>query len=209
MEEREKRASVGIGIAFILLALTVSTVASVHLAHEKEPEHVSQLVGLSAPRCVRARVCDSLLSAMHSPDMPPLLIVLVVSSKSVFPMNINNDNDNSIVIFLVLGIVKYRVGSLVDSPSLKKDGICSLCGAGLSFGMCLGGVLSYDDVSFNMRRCDECCCVISCPETVAYLAVHVRGCFWRIDRSMAAGGWMVLLRLLYRLGCWRMVLGLW
>lgn len=52
----------------------------------------------------------------------------------------------SVVICALLGIFKYRVGSLVDSPSLKKDGICSLCGAGLSLGVLVGGSLLLNDV---------------------------------------------------------------
>ena len=28
----------------------------------------------------------------------------------------------------------------MDSPSLAKDGICSMCGGGLSFGVCVGAI---------------------------------------------------------------------
>lgn len=101
LETREKRASIGIAFAFIALALTVGSVASVHLHHAEEPEQVSKLIALAAP---------------------------------------------SVVFCLLLGVFKHRVGSLVDSPSLKKDGICSLCGAGLSLGVMVGGLLLLYDI---------------------------------------------------------------
>jgi len=93
LELREKRASIGIGMMFIILAVVVGGVASAHLDASEPPEEPGLLLGLSAP---------------------------------------------SVLIFLVLGVLKYRVGKKIDSPSLAKDGVCSLCGSGLSFGVCLG-----------------------------------------------------------------------
>ena len=105
LEQREKRASIGIGIMFIILAIVVGSVASVHLDAAEIPEEAGLLLGLSAP---------------------------------------------SVVIFLILGILKYRVGTKLDSPSLAKDGICSLCGSGLSFGVCLGAIF-IEQVSLTRR----------------------------------------------------------
>ena len=108
LEQREKRASIGIAVMFIILAIVVGGVASAHLDAAEPPEEAGLLLGLSAP---------------------------------------------SVIIFLILGILKYRVGTKIDSPSLAKDGICSLCGSGLSFGVCLGAVF-IEEVSRVRRSSD-------------------------------------------------------
>jgi divalent metal cation (Fe/Co/Zn/Cd) transporter len=93
LELREKRASVGIAISFIVLAIVVGSVASAHLSHAERPSDVGVLVGLAAP---------------------------------------------SALAFGALGFAKWRVGVATQSPSLKKDAACSLCGAVLSLGVCVG-----------------------------------------------------------------------
>ena len=35
----------------------------------------------------------------------------------------------SVVIFFLLGLIKLQIGYATASPSMKKDGACSLCGA--------------------------------------------------------------------------------
>lgn len=47
----------------------------------------------------------------------------------------------SIVIFLVLGCVKMHLGLATNSQSLIKDASCSICGALLSVGTCVGAAL--------------------------------------------------------------------
>lgn len=96
LELREKRSSIGIAIAFMVLGFVVGGVASSHLAHETEPDKLTALLSLSIP---------------------------------------------SVPIFGVLGLAKLYVGTKIDSPSLKKDGICSVCGSGLSLGVSIGGLL--------------------------------------------------------------------
>eukprot|EP00322_Chrysochromulina_rotalis_P028669 CAMPEP_0115851422 /NCGR_PEP_ID=MMETSP0287-20121206/12475_1 /TAXON_ID=412157 /ORGANISM="Chrysochromulina rotalis, Strain UIO044" /LENGTH=321 /DNA_ID=CAMNT_0003305457 /DNA_START=32 /DNA_END=998 /DNA_ORIENTATION=- len=95
---REKRASVGIAIAFILLAIVVGGVAIGHMASEEAPSHVGALLGLAVP------------SAMA---------------------------------FGTLGGLKLWVGIMTDSPAMRKDGLCSLCGALLSVGV-IAGVIATD-----------------------------------------------------------------
>jgi len=93
LELREKRASIGIALAFVLLALTVGITSLAHIAEHNVPSNVAALVGVSAP---------------------------------------------SVVVFTALGAVKLYLGFATRSPSLKKDAACSLCGAVLSLGVCIG-----------------------------------------------------------------------
>lgn len=102
LELREKRASIGIAMAFIILAIVVGSVASTHLAHEQEPTDLNLLVAISLP---------------------------------------------SIFVFLILGILKLIMGRGLNSASLVKDGICSVCGGGLSAGVYIGAVLLQNDVN--------------------------------------------------------------
>jgi len=44
----------------------------------------------------------------------------------------------SVVLFFFLGAIKLHLGVATRSPSLKKDAACSLCGALLSLGVCIG-----------------------------------------------------------------------
>ena len=93
LELREKRASVGIALAFVVLAFTVGGTASAHISEHSVPSNVAALLGVSAP---------------------------------------------SVVVFAVLGVIKLHLGYATRSPSLKKDAACSLCGALLSLGVCVG-----------------------------------------------------------------------
>ena len=93
---REKRASVGIAIVFVILAITVGTAGGQHLASHGELDHIHVLLGLAVP---------------------------------------------SVLIFGALGVVKVMLGNKTKSPSLKKDGACSLCGALLSLGVAVGAAL--------------------------------------------------------------------
>jgi len=99
LELREKRASVGIAIAFVVLAVTVGGTASAHISEHSVPGNVAALLGVSAP---------------------------------------------SVVIFAVLGAVKLHLGFATHSPSLKKDAACSLCGALLSLGVCIGTAVVHE-----------------------------------------------------------------
>jgi divalent metal cation (Fe/Co/Zn/Cd) transporter len=49
---REKRASVGIGLVFIALAITVVATAAKHLAEATEPSEPLMLMGLSLPSVI-------------------------------------------------------------------------------------------------------------------------------------------------------------
>ena len=93
LELREKRASVGIAIAFVVLALVVGSVAIEHLTEESELSSIGALLALASP---------------------------------------------SVVIFFILGVLKLHIGYATDSPSMRKDAACSLCGATLSLGVCVG-----------------------------------------------------------------------
>jgi len=93
LELREKRASVGIAISFVVLAFVVGGVACGHLSQHEPPSDIGVLVGLAAP---------------------------------------------SAILFGALGVAKLRVGAATHSASLKKDAACSLCGAVLSLGVCIG-----------------------------------------------------------------------
>ena len=99
LELREKRASIGIAIAFVALAVTVGGTASAHIAEHNVPGNVAALLGVSAP---------------------------------------------SVVVFAVLGAVKLHMGFATKSPSLKKDAACSLCGALLSLGVCIGTAVAHE-----------------------------------------------------------------
>jgi len=51
----------------------------------------------------------------------------------------------SAAIFAALGLLKLHIGAAVDSASLKEDGTCTLAGALLSLGVCVGvGLVSVD-----------------------------------------------------------------
>ena len=50
----------------------------------------------------------------------------------------------SVVVFAVLGAVKLHMGFATKSPSLKKDAACSLCGALLSLGVCIGTAVAHE-----------------------------------------------------------------
>lgn len=52
MELREKRASIGIAMMFIVLAVTVGVSASIHLDEAEPPKDASSLIALSAPSVV-------------------------------------------------------------------------------------------------------------------------------------------------------------
>lgn len=104
LEQREKRASVGIAIAFVLLAFVVGGVAIGHLSSSEAPSHVGALLALAVP---------------------------------------------SASVFAALGGLKYHVGVKTDSVSMRKDGLCSLCGAALSGGVIIGVIAtesSHGDV---------------------------------------------------------------
>ena len=93
LELREKRASVGIAMSFVILALTVGGVACGHLTTHDPPSNLPLLLGVSIP---------------------------------------------SMIIFFILGSLKLWVGYATRSASMKKDAACSLCGAVLSLGVCIG-----------------------------------------------------------------------
>lgn len=99
LELREKRASVGIALAFVVLAVTVGGTASAHISEHSVPSNVEALLGVSAP---------------------------------------------SVVVFAVLGAIKLHLGFATHSPSLKKDAACSLCGALLSLGVCIGTAVAHE-----------------------------------------------------------------
>ena len=73
LELREKRASVGIAIAFVVLAVTVSGTASAHIAEHSVPGNVAALLGVSAPSVVVFAVLGvvklHLGFATHSPSL--------------------------------------------------------------------------------------------------------------------------------------------
>lgn len=104
LELREKRASVGIALAFVVLAITVGGTASAHLAEHNVPSNVAALLGISAP---------------------------------------------SVVVFSTLGAIKLHLGFATRSPSLKKDAACSLCGALLSLGVCIGTAVAHEAWYFD------------------------------------------------------------
>ena len=100
LELREKRASMGIAMSFVVLALTVGGVASGHLTTHDAPSNLPLLLGLSIP---------------------------------------------SMIIFFILGALKLWVGNATRSASMKKDAACSLCGAILSLGVCVGAAVVGSD----------------------------------------------------------------
>ncbi|KAL1499472.1 hypothetical protein AB1Y20_011675 [Prymnesium parvum] len=102
LQLREKRASVGIALAFVALALVVGGTAIAHLSKEEELSHHAELIALSLP---------------------------------------------SVFIFTLLGLLKLHIGRATDSPSMRKDGACSLCGGVLSLGVCIGASASLSDSS--------------------------------------------------------------
>ena len=57
----------------------------------------------------------------------------------------------SFVVFLILGRFKWRIAVAIESPSLKKDAICSLCGSAMSLGVLLSYVL---DTHFGLWWAD-------------------------------------------------------
>jgi len=104
LDQREKKASIAIAMAFIVLAVVVIINATVHVSHQNKAEQAVLLIALAAP-CM--------------------------------------------VIFAVLGIIKIRLGQLIPSASLTKDGVCSLLGALLSAGILVGtSVTEYEDEGF-------------------------------------------------------------
>ena len=110
LELREKRASVGIAILFVILGIVVASASVAHLAAQHPASEIGLLIAISAP---------------------------------------------SVAIFLTLGVVKLRIGGALDSPAMKKDAACSLCGALLSFGSFLGATYgAADPHSFGARSLD-------------------------------------------------------
>lgn len=95
LEQREKRASIGIAASFIVLGLVVGSVAIQHLRTHDELKEVGALYGLAVP---------------------------------------------SMLIFFVLGSMKWKIGAATRSASLKKDAACSLCGSLLSLGVILASM---------------------------------------------------------------------
>lgn len=71
-------------------------------------------------------IASAHLSAEEAPDSLKLLVALSVPC---------------VVIFGALGVLKFHMGRKLDSPSLKKDGICSGAGAFISAGTALGGIM--------------------------------------------------------------------
>ena len=73
LELREKRASVGIAIAFVVLAVTVGGTASAHISEHSVPGNVAALLGVSAPSVVVFTVLGAvklhLGFATHSPSL--------------------------------------------------------------------------------------------------------------------------------------------
>ena len=51
----------------------------------------------------------------------------------------------SVVAFLLLGLLKLHIGYATDSPSMRKDAACSLCGAVLSLGVVVGAGAASGD----------------------------------------------------------------
>jgi len=101
LAQREKRASVGIALAFVLLAVVVGGVAIGHVSSAEAPSNIAALLALAVP---------------------------------------------SAIAFGVLGVLKFYVGVVTDSTSMKKDGLCSLCGACLSAGVILGVIATESSV---------------------------------------------------------------
>jgi len=68
--------------------------------------------------------------AEHGPEEPFTLMMLSIPS---------------MVVFGVLGVAKLWIGdkSNLDSPSLRKDGLCSVCGSVLSMAVLLASALQY------------------------------------------------------------------
>lgn len=44
----------------------------------------------------------------------------------------------STIVFGILAVIKFRMADMLGSPNFKKDAICSLFGATLSFGVFFG-----------------------------------------------------------------------
>ena len=101
LQKREKRASIGIALLMVILAICVFSVAVEHLAEGHAPSALHQLISLSVP---------------------------------------------SLLIFLILGILKFNIAIKTQSPAMKKDAVCSLGGAILSLGVLIGvGLFQSDD----------------------------------------------------------------
>ena len=73
LELREKRASVGIALAFVVLAVTVGGTASAHISEHSVPSNVEALLGVSAPSVVVFAVLGAIKLhlgfATHSPSL--------------------------------------------------------------------------------------------------------------------------------------------
>jgi divalent metal cation (Fe/Co/Zn/Cd) transporter len=84
------------------------------------------------------------------------LFVLGISVASVAIDHLANHNEvksvglllglsiPSIMIFSVLALFKFKYADVLNSPALRKDGACSLCGAILSGGVFIGACLKED-----------------------------------------------------------------
>jgi len=88
-------------------------------------------VGIAFAFCVLAFVVGGMalshLAAHHETEDSASLLLLAAPS---------------VVVFLVLGVLKAHIGAETDSPSMKKDAACTLCGAVLSLGVCVGVFLA-------------------------------------------------------------------
>ena len=124
LELREKRASVGIAISFVVLAIVCGGVALGHLIGHAEATHIDHLLALSIPSLVvRAfKVNTTPLPSHHTaahtgrPSIPP----------------------RPSQIFSVLAVLKLWVGVATKSAAMRKDAACSACGAILSGGVVIG-----------------------------------------------------------------------
>ena len=93
---REKRASVAIAMAFIVISLIVGGTSIAHLSSGASTENAGALIGLAAP---------------------------------------------TMVVLGFIGALKLHIAKRTGSFAMKKDGVCSLAAAGLSFGIIVGQII--------------------------------------------------------------------
>ena len=146
---REKRASIGMALGFVALAMLIGSISASHLLKRRTMQDTSLLIALAIP---------------------------------------------TIVTFLILGTAKLWVAQSVDSASLRKDALCSICGALLAFGVLAGCVV--ENHKPNVWWVDDLIAVvISCGLLISGLITLIKNAcqrhrWWKLSfwLSASSGG---------------------
>ena len=87
----------------------------------------------------------------------------------------------SLFIFLFLGLAKLWVGVSIDSPSLRKDALCSFCGALLAFGVLAGTTIEHHSPSVWY--------IDACVALIVSVGLLIHGIYTLFKNAMQRNRW--------------------